>query len=155
MYLTSGACIATLIFCTTLSAQTIPKKASSLSASPGATASPSASPSQPGRPIPFHGMVSAVDQKAKTFTIAGKEKPRTFKVTDKTAIMKGAPAATMKDIVENEEVSGAYWKNPGGTLEAKMVKIGPMSSPEKGKKASASATASPKASPSPKISPKS
>lgn len=71
-------------------------------------------------------MVSAVDQKNKTFTISGKEATRVFKVTDKTSIMKGAAAGTMKDIVDNEEVSGAYWKNPDGTLEAKFVKLGPM-----------------------------
>jgi hypothetical protein len=59
-------------------------------------------------------MVSAVDQKSKTFTISGKEATRVFKVTDKTSIMKG------------EEVSGAYWKNSDGTLEAKFVKLGPM-----------------------------
>jgi len=144
-HLARGACVATLIFCTTLSAQTIPKKGSTLSAAPSATASPA----QPGRPMPFHGMVSGVDQKAKAFTIAGKEKPRTFKVTDKTAITKGASAASMKDIAENEEVSGSYWKNPDGTLEAKVVKIGPVTSAEKSKKASASPTVSPKPSPSP------
>lgn len=77
------------------------------------------------RPIPFHGMVSAVDQKNKTFTISGKEATRVFKVTDKTSIMKGAAAGTMKDIADNEEVSGAYWKNSDGTLEAKFVKLGP------------------------------
>ena len=71
-------------------------------------------------------MVSAVDQKNKTFTISGKEATRVFKVTDKTSVMKGAAAGTMKDIVDNEEVSGAYWKNPDGTLEAKFVKLGPM-----------------------------
>ena len=71
-------------------------------------------------------MVSAVDQTKKTFTISGKEATRVFKVTDKTSILKGARAATMSDIVDNEEVSGAYWKNPDGTLEAKMVKLGPM-----------------------------
>jgi hypothetical protein len=70
-------------------------------------------------------MVSAVDQKNKTFTISGKEATRVFKVTDKTNIMKGAGTGTMKDIVDNEEVSGAYWKNPDGTLEAKFVKLGP------------------------------
>ncbi|PYL65508.1 MAG: hypothetical protein DMF25_03420 [Verrucomicrobia bacterium] len=78
-------------------------------------------------------MISAVDQKAKTFTTAGKEKTRVFKVTDKTTVTKGGNAATIKDIVENEEVSGSYWKNPDGTLEA-----------------AASPTASPKASASPK-----
>ena len=71
-------------------------------------------------------MVSAVDQKSKTFTISGKEATRVFKVTDKTSIMKGAAGGTMKDIVDNEEVSGAYWRNPDGTLEAKFVKLGPM-----------------------------
>jgi hypothetical protein len=56
--------------------------------------------------------------------------------------MKGAAAGTMKDIVDNEEVSGAYWKNPDGTLEAKFVKLGPVE-----KKA---ATPEPKASDAPK-----
>ncbi len=87
-------------------------------------------------------MVSAVDQKNKTFTISGKEATRVFKVTDKTSITKGAAAGTMKDIVDNEEVSGAYWKNPDGTLEAKMVKLGPTE-----KKA---ASPGPKASATPK-----
>jgi hypothetical protein len=108
-----------------------------------AAQTPSASPAKPStRPIPFHGMVSAVDQKNKTFTISGKEATRVFKVTDKTSILKGAAAGTMKDIVDNEEVSGAYWKNPDGRLEAKFVKLGPIE-----KK---SATPAPKASTTPK-----
>jgi hypothetical protein len=104
------ALVASLVFPLSLGAQT-----------------PSASPGKPSnRPIPFHGMVSAVDQKNKTFTISGKEATRVFKVTDKTSIMKGAAAGKMTDIVDNEEVSGAYWKNADGTLEAKFVKLGPM-----------------------------
>lgn len=71
-------------------------------------------------------MVSAVDQKNKTFTISGKEATRVFKVTDKTSIMKGAATGTMKDIADNQEVSGGYWKNSDGTLEAKFVKLGPI-----------------------------
>jgi hypothetical protein len=107
---------------------------------------PSPSPAkQANRPIPFHGMVSAVDQKNKTFTISGKEATRCFKVTDKTNIMKGAGTGTMKDIIDNEEVSGAYWKNLDGTLEAKIVKLGPAE-----KK---TATAAPNAAMSPKASP--
>jgi len=91
-------------------------------------------------------MVSAVDQKAKTFTISGKEESRAFRVTDKTIMTRGANPATMKDIVENEEVSGSYRKNADGSLEAKTVKLGPM---EKAKSTAASPTASPKASASP------
>ena len=118
----------------------------SLGAQPATSGSPSptmtASPGkQSTRPIPFHGMVSAVDQKNKTFTISGKEATRVFKVTDKTSIMKGAATGTMKDIVDNEEVSGAYWKNPDGALEAKFVKLGPME--KKGPAAKASATPKP------------
>ena len=71
-------------------------------------------------------MVAAVDQKNKTFAISGKHATRGFKVTNKTSITKGAGTATMKGIVENEEVSGAYWKNPDGTFEAKIVKLGPV-----------------------------
>ncbi len=149
MNLISCVGVVSLALCLPLAAQTMPKKSGSLSASASPSATPSPTPTaspakQSGRPVPFHGMVSAVDQKGKTFTITGKEKTRVFKVTDKTTITKGAPAATMKDISENQEVSGSYWKNPDGTFEAKIVKLGPM------EKAKTSATASPKASASPK-----
>src|SRR6266576_2870656 len=90
------------------------------------------------RPVPFHGMISAVDQNAKTFTITGKKESRVFKVTDKTSISKSGKAATMKDITENEEASGSYWKNADGTLEAKTVKLGPLGAgAKKGKSPSA------------------
>ena len=72
-------------------------------------------------------MISAVDQNAKTFTIAGKKTSRVFKVTDKTTITKGGNTAGMQDITENEEASGSYYKDADGSLEAKMVKLGPMS----------------------------
>jgi 20S proteasome alpha/beta subunit len=51
-------------------------------------------------------MISVVDQKAKTFTIAGKEKSRVFKITDKTVVTKAGAPATVKDMVANEEVRG-------------------------------------------------
>ena len=92
-------------------------------------------------------MISAVDQKAKTFTIAGKEKSRVFKVTDKTVITKAGSAAAMKDIAENEEVKGSYWQNADGSLEGKTVNLGPTAA-----KKMATSAASP--SPSPKVTPK-
>jgi len=101
-------------------------------------------------------MISAVDQKAKTFTIAGKEKSRVFKITDKTVITKAGAPATMKDVVANEEVRGSYWKMTDGALEAKSVKVGPKTDAEKAadekrkeKKAEKSAEASPSPSPKP------
>src|SRR5260370_18001555 len=117
-------CIEDLAFCHELTAQA-GRTQSSAAASPHATVSEApAVGNQAARPIPFHGMVSAVDQNAKTFTIAGKKTSRVFKVTDNSTITKGRNAATMKDIVQNEEVSGSAWKNPDGSLEAKTVKIG-------------------------------
>jgi hypothetical protein len=141
--LLTAAIIACLIFCPSLNSQTT----KSTSFSPALSAAPSISPGkQVNRPIPFHGMVSAVDQDNKTFTISGKEATRVFKVTDKTNIMKGTAIGTIKDIVDNEEVRGAYWKNPDGTLEAKMIKLGPT---ENKAKSSPSPSATPKASPHP------
>ena len=100
-------------------------------------------------------MISAIDPKAKTFSIAGKEKSRVFKITDKTVLSKAGAAATMKDLVANEEVRGSYWKMSDGTLEAKTVKLGPKTDAEKAAdekrkktKAETSPTASPSVSPS-------
>ena len=132
-YLIAVAIIAPLIFSLLLAAQTTTRPT---------LAGPSTSPAkQVNRPIPFHGMVSAVDQNNKTFTISGKEATRVFKVTDKTSILKGAATGSMKDIADNEEVSGAYWKHPDGSLEAKFVKLGPI------EKKTASPTPKPSATP--------
>ncbi len=111
------------------------------------------------RAIPFRGKISAVDQKAKTFTIAGKEKSRVFKITNKTMLTKGGAAATMKDVTANEEVRGSYWKMTDGSLEAKTVKLGPMTDAEKAaaekhaKKKTPKTDASPSASPAPSATP--
>jgi hypothetical protein len=147
--LVAAVVIAPLTFCFSVVAQTMPRNAGlSASASPIATdsAAPTSSTAkQSPRPFPFHGMVSAVDQKNKTFAISGKQATRVFKVTDKTVIIKGAGNAKFIDVVENEEVSGAYWKNPDGSLEAKLVKLGSM---EK-KNASTPTKTSPSPSPTP------
>ena len=83
------------------------------------------------RTIPFRGTISATDEKAKTFTIAGKEKSRIFRITEKTLLTKAGVPATMKDVVVNEEVRGSYSKGADGTLEARLVKLGPKTDAEK------------------------
>jgi hypothetical protein len=118
------------------------------------------------RAVPFHGMIASVDEKTKTFTMAGKEQSRTFKMTDKTVATKAGKPATIKDVTVDEEVRGAYWKASDGTLEAKIVKLGPLTEAEKAadaarkakraekKAAAASASASPATSASATMSPK-
>ena len=136
-----------LALCIPLVAQTLPKKGRSLSAptTPTATPSSTGSPISTAHPFPFHGMVAAVDQNGKGFTIAGKQKARVFKITERTVITRSGKPATSGDIAENEEVSGSYWKNSDGTLEAKTVKLGPM---EKAKTPTPSPSPKPSASPS-------
>jgi hypothetical protein len=89
----------------------------------------------------------AVDQNAKTFTLAGKQRSHVFKVTESTTITKAGAAATITDIVQNEEARGLHLKNADGTLETKRVKIGPRTEGEKkarkSKKAAATAEGSP------------
>jgi len=171
------ACTAALTCCLPFAANAATKKSASPTPSPMASASPktkatpapktTSSPAantttdaNKARAIPFHGMISAVDAKAKTFTIAGKEHSRVFKITDKTTMTKAGNPATMKDVVANEEARGSYWKVMDGTLEAKSVKLGPKTDAEKAadekakekkkeKEAAAESSASPSASPKP------
>lgn len=150
-YLATGVCAASLAFCIPLGAQTTPATTASPAASPKAAASPAAKVAT--RPMPFLGKVSAVDQNAKTFTVAGKQASRVLKVTENTTITKAGAPATMADIVQNEQVRGACLKQADGTFEAKTVKIGPRTEGEKkarkSKKGAAAAEGSPAASPTP------
>jgi hypothetical protein len=45
-------------------------------------------------------------------------------VTDKTTVTKAGETAAMSDLTADEKVSGSYWKQDDGTLEARSVKIG-------------------------------
>jgi hypothetical protein len=142
-------CIAALA----LSAPTALQAAEKKSPDPSTKTAPPAAKDKTERAIPFHGMISTVDQTAKTFTIAGKEKARVFKVTDKTVLTKAGAPATMKDVLANEEVRGSYVKAADGSLEARIVKLGPMTDAEKAassksSKKKAKPDASPGAAPS-------
>jgi hypothetical protein len=110
--------------------------AADTSNSPGAETSPPTAGAGSGkiRATPFKGMIASVDDKAKTFTIAGKEDSRELKITDKTIITKSGQPATMKDVVANEEVRGSYYKMADGSMEAKNVKLGPLTDAENAEK---------------------
>jgi hypothetical protein len=125
------------------------------------TADTSATVAGKTRATAFKGMIASVDDKAKTFTIAGKENSRVLKITDKTIITKAGQPATMKEVVANEEVRGSYYKMPDGSMEAKFVKLGPLTEAEKAerearraKREERRAGISPGASVSPSVSPR-
>ena len=109
-----------------VSAKTKASPADSATAAPVLAASPAKQ-----RAIPYRGKIASVDGSAKTFTITGKEKSRTFKITDRTILTKAGQPATMKDVVADEEVRGSYWKMDDGTLEAKTVKLGALAEADK------------------------
>jgi hypothetical protein len=130
------ATIATLAINLPLNASAGGKKKSSspfpeASASPAAAAATASPAAKAPRAIPFHGMISAVDARAKTLTITSKEKSRTFKITDRTVLTKAGNPTTMRDVVADEEARGSYWKMADGTLEAKSVKLGSLTAQEK------------------------
>lgn len=151
LYLTLACVLAVAASNAFAAPKSSPSPSAHASPSPKAAASPAAQKETTARALPFHGKVSAVDQTAKTFTIAGKESSRVFKVTDKTMITKGGTAGTMADIVANEDVRGSYWKAADGSLEAKTVKVGPAEEKaektDKKKKSDSSASPSPSAKP--------
>ncbi|MGI8436205.1 MAG: hypothetical protein ACR2NX_04785 [Chthoniobacterales bacterium] len=135
--LLTAVCIAALAPALALGA---PKK----SASPKPEASPAASPmassaEKAPRSIPFHGKATALDKKAQTFTIAGALNKRVFKVTGKTAVTKAGAPSKFAELTEGEEVSGSYWKEADGTLEARSLKIGGKTEAEKEAAAAAKA----------------
>ena len=135
------------------------KRAAASSPSPNASSSPATAETAPGKPVPFHGMVASVDMKAKTFTISSKkDSGRVFKISDQSVITKSGSPATIKDIVENQEVRGRYWKEADGSLVIRSLKVGPRSEQEKArraeKKAANTAVASAAPSASPATSPK-
>ena len=158
------AFFATVVICFPFNTEAAGKKPSSpdASSSTNADASPAAAASPGGkvRATSFKGIIAAVDDKAKTFTIAGKETSHSLKITDKTIITRGGQPATMKDVVSNEEVRGSYYKMPDGSMEAKIVKLGPLTEAEKAEKEARRvkreekrASISPTASATPSVSP--
>jgi hypothetical protein len=130
----NSVCAIAIALCSPLSVSAKEKK---VTASPAPSAAPSESKAAASaRALPFHGMISAVDQSAKSFTIKGKEASRVFNVTEKSTVTKDGNPATISDIAPNEEVRGSYWKNADGSLEAKTVKLGAKTEKEKSKKKS-------------------
>lgn len=151
--LLSGALIGILAVALPLQSQAAKKKtAADTSASPSpapvaeASATPVASPAPEAkkseRPIPFYGKIAVVNASTKEFTLATKTGTgRVLKVTEKTVLTKAGNPATFADVVKDEDVRGSYWKLPNGSLEAKSVKLGPLTEAEKAAKAAKGAKA--------------
>jgi hypothetical protein len=76
------------------------------------------------RRIPFKGKVASVDKTARTVTLEGKEKSRTFQVTSETRLTKDGKPAVFDDISVGETIGGAYRETAAGKMDAVTVNIG-------------------------------
>ena len=115
-----------LFLCTLLSGQAMSQSTSSPLASQTSPNGSRVRHGPKGSLISYHGIISAVDKNAKTFTIEGRRESRVLKIIDGTPITKAGQTATIDDINKDDEVSGSYLKDADGTLLARTVKIGPV-----------------------------
>ena len=113
-----------LCLCTLLSEKAICQSTTSTPASQTPTNGSGVRHRPKGLLVPYHGIISAVDKDAKTFTIEGRSKSHVLKIIDGTPITKDGETATIDDINKDDEVSGSYLKDSDGTLLARTVKIG-------------------------------
>ena|SRR6266487_2888898 len=116
----------TLCLYTLLSDHAISQATTSPAASPTPTNGSRARHRPKGMLVPYHGVISAVDKNAKTFTIEGRSKSSVLTIIDGTPITKDGETVTIDDINKDDEVSGSYLKDADGTLLARTVKIGPV-----------------------------
>jgi hypothetical protein len=76
------------------------------------------------RGMPFNGKVSAVDKTAKTITLEGKERNRTFQLTAATKINKDKKPITLEEVTVGDHVGGYARENAEGKLEVVTLNTG-------------------------------
>ena len=96
------------------------------SASPSPAAdeakAPATNPTTTSSPSKFYGTISAVDEKAKTFTIEG----QTYAIVTASELTKAADgsAATIADAQVGETARGTYTTSSDGTMKVTKVRFG-------------------------------
>jgi hypothetical protein len=100
-------------------------------AKPAAPAAPTTTPDAPG-PAKFYGVISAVDQNAKTITIDG----QAYHVVGESQMTKASDgtAATLADATVGEPARGSYTKSADGAMNITKVRFGKKSGGGKGGK---------------------
>ena len=99
---------------------------SGLRAAEGSKDKPSQSPGSDNKPkqMPFRGKVSAVDKSAKTVTLEGKDKGRTYQITSATKITKDGKPAVLDAVTVGESVGGLAKLNAAGKWEVVTLRVG-------------------------------
>lgn len=87
--------------------------------------------SSKSRPYPFRGKIGKIDKEARSFTIPGKEKSRTFYLDAETKIQKHGKPATLDDAKVGDEVGGTVLPDASGKLMLRSVRFGPKPATDK------------------------
>ena len=95
-------------------------------------AEPPAKTEKKAKAIASRGNVASVDKVAKTVTLEGKEKTRTFQITSETKIHdKDKKPATLDQVVVGDHVGLSYRETPDGKME--LVTLNILAKPAKAK----------------------
>ena len=84
------------------------------------------------KPYPFRGTVSAVDKKAMTFTLEGKDKPRVIGLNSKSLFEKDSKPATLGQVAVGDYAHGRLVKEGEGEFLVKAA-FGPKPADKKAK----------------------
>jgi len=91
-----------------------------------ADATPPAKPEKKAKALPFHGTVGSMDKVAKTVTLEGKEKTRTFQITSETKIHgKDKKPATLNEVAVGDHVGGSSRETADGKMELVTLNVLP------------------------------
>ncbi len=84
---------------------------------------PAAKASERAKQMPFRGTIVKIDLEARTVTLGGKEKDRTFVVTDQTKIKRDGEVARLEDVRTGDTVGGLARAN-GDKWEVVTLNVG-------------------------------
>jgi hypothetical protein len=96
-----------------------------LQAADGESAKPTSTEvAKKAKRMPFYGSVKAIDIKAKTLTLVGKEKDRVFYVTESTRIHDSGTVKKLSDVKVGRKVGGLAKATAAGKWEVATLNLG-------------------------------
>jgi hypothetical protein len=85
---------------------------------------PGAPKTKATKQMPFRGKIVRVDVSAQTITLGGKERDRTFHVTETTRVTKDGRSAKLADVVVGDKVGGLARANGADRWDVVTLNVG-------------------------------
>lgn len=83
--------------------------------------------------MPFRGKVASIDKTARTLTLAGKAKSRTFQLTSETRVHNDGQPAALEDVRAGAMVGGRARETAAGGWEVVVLNLGIKAAKDKAK----------------------